>query len=706
MESCPGGTTDNMQATNKNQRIRWWLRRQAQTVIAHLRVRPAMLVPVLAASLLADGNEALPDFSSLSLQELSSIKVTSVSKKQQKLSQVAAAVYVISQEEIHRSGLTSVPELLRIVPGLEVARIDSNKWAVTSRGFNGRFANKLLVLIDGRSIYSPIFSGVYWDTNMPMLDNIERIEVIRGPGAAVWGANAVAGVINIITKSAEETTGVEFNASGGTVEHGSVSGQYGGKINDGLYYRGYVNSADHGPLETEDGSKARDGWSDGQAGFRMDGTTKSGGWQLEGDLFHSVRNEASNLPTPENFFSSVTEYGKEPDTAADLTFEWHRRLNETSELTFKASYDYVNRPELGFSQAKDSTGDFEIQYHFKATKYHDISVGLGDRVITDDVDPTSFVLSHLSYQTGSGFAQDEIHLLNDRLLLTGGIKIEHDILSGWQVQPTARALWAPNAKHSAWLSASRAVRTPTFYERTAELEVAAIPGSPQTFGLPLVTSIDGSNTYQSEVLKDYEIGYRAQISPKFSIDVTGFYDQYDDLRTGTPGQMSIVPGPQPYILVPLIFTNYGKGHAEGAEAALTYHPVSHWKISSSYTYLNLHQSLLSVAPPNTQTASDNASPAHQWKLQSYLNLTKAIQFDCLLFYSSSFFSPVYLAADQSIPQHTRADIRLGWRVSPRFEISLVGQDLFSAHHLEITPEALSPITDAVRSFYVRTNWRF
>ena len=279
-------------------------------------------------------------------------------------------------------------------------------------------------------------------------------------------------------------------------------------------------------------------------------------------------------------------------------------------------------------------------------------------------------------------------------------------MSGWQVQPTARALCAPNSKHSTWLSASRAVRTPTFYERTAQLEVAAIPGSPQTFGLPLVRSINGSDTFQSEVLKDHEIGYRAQISPQFSIDLTGFYDRYDKLRTESPGEMSIVPGAQPYLLVPFFFTNYGTGHAEGSEAALTYHPVSHWKISASYSYLSLHQSLLSNAPPDTQTVTENASPGPPVEVAVLSDLTKSVQVDCLLFYSSSFFSPVYLSQDQAIPQHTRADIRLGWRVSPRFEISLVGQDLFSARHLEITPEALSPITDAVRSFYVRTNWRF
>lgn len=295
-----------------------------------LPVSRAALVSLLVTCLCADAKDVLPDFSSLSLQELSNIKVTSVSNKLQKLSQVAAAVYVISQEEIHRSGMTNVADVLRLAPGISVARIDGSKWGVTSRGFNGRFANKLLVLVDGRSLYTPIFSGVYWDMSMPLLDNIDRIEVIRGPGAAIWGANAVSGVVNIITKSAKETTGVVVTASAGSQDRGSVQIQAGGKMGGGSSYRTYVSAADHAALQTADGSSARDGWSELQTGFRVDGSSKNGGWQLEGDLFQNSRGESSDIPLPQNQFATQTRYGTKSGYSGDLAFEWRRQISATT----------------------------------------------------------------------------------------------------------------------------------------------------------------------------------------------------------------------------------------------------------------------------------------------------------------------------------------------------------------------------------------
>ncbi len=286
----------------------------------------SFLSVLLSTSLLAQGN-GLPDFSSLSLQELSLIKVTSISNTQQTLSQAAGAVYVISQEEIHRSGMTNVADLLRLVPGLSVARLNSSEWAVTSRGFNGRFANKLLVLIDGRSIYTPIFSGVYWDMCMPLLDDIERIEVIRGSGAAVWGANAVNGVINIITRAANETKGVSVTAGGGTQERAFGQVLIGGKLTEGISYRGYFSGNDRGSQIMLDGQNARDGWSDEQGGFRIDGTTRNGGWQLEGDIYRSRLGESSDV------FSDAVGYR----AGSQLRRVWWRRIESRFRMAASAS---------------------------------------------------------------------------------------------------------------------------------------------------------------------------------------------------------------------------------------------------------------------------------------------------------------------------------------------------------------------------------
>jgi len=683
-----------------------------------LALLPQRIALLLAASLVIEGKaadvgdvgrDALPDLSSLSLQQLSAVKVTSVSKRQQKLSQVAAAVYVISREEIHRSGMTNVADLLRLVPGLTVARIDGSKWGVASRGFNGRFASKLLVLVDGRSVYSPIFSGVYWDMNMPLLDNIERIEVIRGPGGAIWGANAVAGVVDIITRSASEANGIEVTAATGSLERGSIQVQTGGRMGRGPHYRTYLGASTRSALQTSDGRSAQDGWSDVQAGFRVDGVSRNSGWQLEGDLFQNHRGEAlSNSPLPENNFSLDTRYGNETGLSGNLAFEWRRRINDTSDLRVNASYDYVNRPEMGFTKAQTSIGSLEVQYHFMAGRHHDVSAGLGDRVVSDNVEEVglaAFQPSSLQYQTVSAFAQDEIHLLNDGLLLTTGVKIEHDVLSGRQIQPTARALWSPNKRHSAWVSASRAVRTPAFYDHYGNAVIGGMPASPASFNLPVVYIVHGSRTIKEEISKNYELGYRAQLSPTFLVDATGFYTHYENLRTAMPGNMNVVLDPAPYVMFSVLFANLAHGHSEGGELATTWHPVSRWKVSGSYSYLNVHQVIAPEAPDLTRPTIVNAAPAHQFKVQSYWNVSRSVQFDTHLFYASAFSGPD-LNNELIIAEHLRLDLRLGWRIKPRWEVSLIGQDLTSRRFLELTPEAFGPATYTGRGFYLKSSWQF
>jgi iron complex outermembrane receptor protein len=657
----------------------------------------------------AGDKEGLPDFSNLTLQELSSVKVTSVSKKQQSLARVAAAVYVISQEDIHRSGMTTVADLLRLVPGLSVARLNSSTWAVASRGFNARFANKLLVLIDGRSIYNSIFAGVNWDMSMPLLDDIDRIEVIRGPGASVWGADAVAGVINIITKSAGETHGGSVTAGGGTTERAFGQVRFSGKVADGIFYRGYLSGHDRSASPTGGGGEAHDGWSDEQGGFRLDGATRNGGWRLEGDLFRNQRQEVGNLPSAQAGYAQVPTNGQFTGVSSNLSFEWRRRMTETSELRVTTSYTFVNRPESGLPGAETSTGDLEVQYRFTPAKNHEVSVGIGDRLNADRTTGSgliSFNPSHLTYQLASGFAQDEIHLLNDRLLLTFGAKIEHDLFAGWQLQPTARALWAPNKRHSFWASASQAARTPTFYERDVTAEVASAPPSPATYGLPLVAQLNSSSQYRAEILRAYETGYRAQLSPRFSIDIAAFYNDYNHLRTEDRLAAAVAMGPPPYLLLPFVFTNRLRAKAVGGEVSMSYHPVSRWKLAGSYSYSNVHSRFADNTPPGTIDASPNATPDNQWKIQSFLNLSKTVQFDSFLFSTSSIASPVYPYGQILLPPHTRVDVRLGWRVTPQFEVSLSGQDLLSPRHIELIPEALEPAGYAVRGYYLKTNWRF
>ena len=671
-------------------------------------LRFCLFLPLCLQLAAGDDKDKLPDFSNLTLQELSAIKVTSVSRTQQNLSQVAAAVYVINQEEIHRSGMTTVADLLRLVPGLSVARLDGSKWAVASRGFNGRFADKLLVLIDGRSIYSPVFSGVYWDMSMPLLDDIDRIEVIRGPGASVWGADAVSGVINIITRSAGESTGASVTAGGGTSERAFGQVRFDGKVTDRISYRGYLSGSDRSASPIGGGQNAHDGWSDEQGGFRIDGTNSNGGWQLEGDLYRNRRQEVGDLPSPQAGYVQVPANIDLTGSSSSLAFEWRRRFTETSDLRVTASYDSLNRPESGLPVAETHTGDFEIQYRFTPAKHHQVSAGLSDRVISERVvgaGLVTFTPSQLTYQVASGYAQDEIHLANDRLLLTFGAKIEHDLFAGWQLQPTARALWAPDKHRSIWIAVSKAARTPTFYERSVSAEIAYEPASPQTLGLPVVIGVNGSPQYQSEILKAYEIGYRAQPSSRFSIDLATFYDDYQHLRTEDLGTPSLFFAPQPTVLAPFVFGNNLKAKAFGGEISCIYHPLSWWKLAASYSYLDVDSRFVYNAPPNAEDADTNNVPRNQWKIQSYVNLSPKVQFDSFIFSSSTV-----VAANSTptvlIPPHTRLDVRLGWRVTPRLEISLSGQDLLSSRHIELTPEALTPAGYAVRGYYLKTSWHF
>jgi iron complex outermembrane receptor protein len=374
-----------------------------------------------------------------------------------------------------------------------------------------------------------------------------------------------------------------------------------------------------------------------------------------------------------------------------------------------SSYDFINRPEDGLPMMETHTGDFEVQYRFIPAKHHQITVGLSDRVISD-LTPASGLIafnpSQLTYQVASGFAQDEVHLLNDRILLTFGAVLEHDPFAGWELQPTARALWAPNTRHSLWIAISQAARTPTLYERDVTAEFGSEPGTPATFGLSSVGVNTGSKQFQSEILKAYEIGYRAQTSPRFSIDITAFYDDYHHLESETPGTPGVAGGAQPYIQAPYYFSNRVNAHAPGGEIALIYHPVSRWKLAGSYSYLNLHARFLDNTPLGEIDSSPNAFPSNQWKLQSYLNLSKTVQFDSFLFSTSSVDSVVYPFGDKLLPPHTRVDARLAWRVTPRFEVSLSGQDLLSPRHIELLPEVLSPTGYAVRGYYLKTSWGF
>ncbi len=510
-----------------------------------------------------------PDYATLSLEQLSSIKVTSVAKKQQRLSRTAAAVYVITSEEIHRSGLTSVPEVLRLAPGLSVARIDASTWAVSSRGFNGFLANKLMVLIDGRSVYSPLFSGVYWDTAMPLLDDIERIEVIRGAGATMWGANAVNGVINIITRSAKDVRGKEVVASAGTTERAAGEIRGGGSIGN-VAYRAYMGGRDTDRMQTAAGQGAHDGWSSEQGGFRMDTSQGADTWTVEGDFFRNTRFDNGLIPSLQSP-PDVAFYTRDTAASGSLAGEWRRQIREGSELRVNAYYDDTDHPRRrspwhipGRAIWKFSTDSPRVAATTSSSAPGTVFPACGSpgTANTPSVSLAFFTTpparSHRTRSICSATA----------LLLTGGLKIEHDPVGGWEAQPNARILWAPNAKQSVWASVGRAVRTPDPYELFGTASLAAVPPSSATDGLlgHRLSSRD-LRTSNRKFSDDYEIGYRVQPSPRFSLDWTAFFNDYSQLRRLDPLPPVLHRTPVLYAVFPFTYSNFARAHGEGSEVS-------------------------------------------------------------------------------------------------------------------------------------------
>jgi iron complex outermembrane receptor protein len=673
-----------------------------------MRLKRFQMAIVIAAASLAQAQTTLPDFGSLSLDQLANIKVTSFTNKEQKLSQVAGAVYVITQEQIARSGLTSVPELLRLAPGVDVARVNGNQWSISIRGTAGVYTNKLLVLIDGRSIYSPAFSGVYWELGMPMLDDIERIEVIRGPGATIWGANAVLGVINIITKISRDTHGTQVTAGAGSSDRAFGTVSTGGAIGS-TNYRVYFGGSDNAPLRTVSGANADDGWRNVQGGFRLDGSRKQDTWTLEGDLFRVAENDTAVNPslTAQSLVESPASFNS---VAGNLTGEWRRRLSETGELRFSSYFDYANRPEPQVAMVETRTWNTEVQYDFTARHIHNLSVGGGERLITDKTSSggvATFSPAELTYVNLNAFAQDEMHFVHDTLLFTAGAKLERNHFGGWGPEPGANLLWMPKKHHSLWISAARPLRTPSLLEIAVDVPSSVYPASPATGGVPILGSFVGSPAFQTESVKDFEAGYRAQISRAFSADVTGFYDQFSNIRTYVTGDPVFESSPIPYPNVAAYAANGAAATGKGAEGSVAWQVLPDWKLEGSYTWILIDSWLDSSAPPGSVYGEGNAPPRHKWRLQSYVNLSKSWDLDTFLYWTSTAGSTGYPGQPNvPVPPYTRLDIRLGYKASPHWQVSLAGQNLLQARHLEGLTELLTAYSYVNRSVYLKSTWQF
>jgi iron complex outermembrane receptor protein len=644
----------------------------------------------------ADDNTVDPF--TLSPEQLFDATVMSVSKTSEKLGDAPAAIYVLTAEDIARSGATSIPEVLRLVPGVDVARGGAASWSIGVRGFNSPLADKLLVLIDGREVYDPLFSGVYWDVQDMPLSNIDHIEVIRGPGASLWGANAVNGVINIITKKASDTKGAFVKVVAGNEDHLIFTAHYGGDLGDNIHWRVYGKYRDVGPEETLTGGNPNDQWTAWRTGFRADTDPDGAGdtFTLQGDAYRSDTGQLRTVPMVVAPYS-VLAMENISAQGVNLLGRWNRELGDDSRLTVQSYVDYTQRDQLPLDDHR-ITFDFDAQYELPQLAWNKPIVGVRYRYTSDDLKFSPVIFGSKttdSEQTYSGFVQDKITILPDNLYLTLGSKFEHNDFTGFEWQPNGRLQWLIDDKEMSWASVSRAVRTPSELERDLTVLTGVFPpGSP--FPVPVAVELTPSPNFNSEELIAYELGYRRQWSPTVQMDVTGFYNDYDKLSTLSLLPPQIVLSPF-YFILPIASTNLTKAKTYGFEGVLNWRAMDNLNFSAGYSYLHMQ---MDGPPSNEAIASEAAvgeSPRNQFNIRSQWDVTDRLAFDTTVYYVDAV--PGY-----DVSAYWRLDMRIGWRVSDDLQFDLVGQNLTDQSHREFGNPTDSNAVAIQRAVYGRLTW--
>ena len=653
----------------------------------------------LAACLCAPawGQNSTDDLTKASLEELANIQVTSVSKKEQSLSKTGAAVFVITQEDIRRSGMMNIPDLLRMVPGVNVARLDSNSWAISIRGFSDRYSDKVLVLIDGRSVYSEVFSGVYWDQLNVPLEDIERIEVIRGPGGTVWGANAVNGVINIITKSSKETRGGLLTAETGSEENLEGLAQFGGQIGSKGAYRAFGNYFNIEPALLAGGVEGADGWHGSSGGFRSDwNLSAKDTLTVQGDLLQTAEGQTltsiivSQLPLVRTFNDPVTV------GAGDLQAQYNHTFSNGSELSWRTSFDRSRR----FDQGENTLANLDagLQYHFRIGSRNDLVAGAGYRLTDSSYNSVydfSLVPGHSRDSLFSAFLQDGIKLTHN-LTFTLGSKVEHNAFTGFEFEPSVQLVWTPKDRQSVWVSAARAIRQPSLLDENLNYAAVVVPLPNSAFG---VAELLGNPQLKAESLLDYELGYRNQVNRRMSLDVTAFLSNYSDLRTEDPGTPSftLTPSP-PHVVFPLAWGDLGWAHDYGFELSGSWDVTTRWRLSPGFSFLHMN---IQPGPtsPDIPYASAGLSPQHQAQLRSSVKLNRRLEWD-----TSAYFVGALSAGP--VPAYTRLDTHLGWSVGELVYFSVSGQNLLTQRHFEFLNGYDVHPTEVERSIVGKITWHF
>lgn len=576
--------------------------------------------------------------------------MTSVSKTAEPLNRAAAAIYVITAEDIRRSGATSIPEILRLAPNLHVARLDANTYAITARGFNqpGGTANKLLVLIDGRAIYSPLFSGTFWDAQKTFFDDIDRIEVISGPGGTLWGANAVNGVINIITKETVRTRGWAVDARAGTLDR-RLSARLGGNLGARGTFRVYGLGLTHGAMESASGASMGDSWNHVQGGLRADWRNAADTFTLQGDAYRGT-----GIGRPATLPSGNISGG-------NLLGSWERKLAGESRLQVRAYFDRSRRVLVSGIDARVDQVSLETQYDFSPAPGHAMVVGAGYRVTNDRFERgpgTAFLEpAERTLRFADVFAHDSISL-GRRLKLGLGIKVEDNTYTGVEWMPDARLAWMLSDRTTLWAAVARAVRTPSRFDSDLVNPNVLVAGG----------------AFRSEELIAYEAGYRGLLSPALSVSISAFYNTYDALRTVEASGPAVFP---------LVVRNNMTGETQGVEAWTNYAVRPWWRLSAGFAALSKDLRLVPGSSDVFGVAFAGNDPRHKWQLRSRMDLAGGFGMDVWLRRVSSLESP-------PVGAYFEADARVAWQASETLELSLDGQNLLHERHLEFVNPSIAP----------------
>ncbi|MBN1911392.1 MAG: TonB-dependent receptor [Pirellulales bacterium] len=623
------------------------------------------------------------------------IAVSSVARQESTVGQSPAAVFVITNEMIRRSGYKAVPDLLRLAPGVSVSKITSSSWAIGIRGGPGRFVKQLLVMIDGRAVYNPLFGGIYWDMQDLLLEDIDRIEVIRGPGATVWGANAMDGVVNIITKKASKTQRTYVTAGGGNYDVDIEGFRVGGSNGKGMAWRVWGKHTERGPGYLEGLGLAYDDWRSANTGFRVDyhlDPQKRDRLVATGSYFLAHEGQRTIFPLPDPPYSeTATEDMKV--ASQNVVLRWEHKISDESDWSFQTYYDRCYRQQLA-GEEMWTTADFDFQHRFPLGARHDVIWGLEYRDI-GHYDPNgSFFLSfspeRMRYNMFSAFIQDRIELVEDRLYLTAGTKLERNCFSGFEVQPSIRLLWSPDKHHVVWGAISRALSTPMLYQETGELNLGPMPSG---LPLPLFARLNGSNNFRSEKLMAYEIGYRTQVNKQFAWDIATYYNDYRDFHGLVLG-VPFLEGN--HFITESDWLNRVAARGYGVELTASWDATDTWRLTGFYSY-----QYVSFAGSHDEELiyPNSIAPQNMARLQSSWTLPGDLEFDAALRYVDNI-------SGVQVPRYLTMDLRLAWHPSKNLEMAVAAQNLFDRHHYEYANEVFNlGATQVRRAVFGQLTWR-